>query len=231
MNHRVLVADGHWLVRRGLRATLQHQHGYLVVGEADSAAEAVSRTAELAPDLVLLDLKLPQAGGIAALQLIKKRSRTQKVLLLSDAGGEDSVREALRAGADGIVRKDESDRELLEAMHCVLAGSVYLDAEMTRQLVLDENRREMHAGGGPLHELSPRELAVFRLIGAGLTNRGAGEQLELSPKTVEKYRATVMHKLGLRDAVELRLLALELGMAPRSGALVANTASMQGVAA
>jgi DNA-binding NarL/FixJ family response regulator len=215
MTYRVFVADGHWLIRMGLRATLQQVDDHEVVGEADSVASAVARTIELAPDIALLDVKLPAEGGIVAARMIKDRRRNQKVLLLSDQGAEASVRDALRAGCDGYVRKDVSNRELLEAIRCVRAGNVYLDPDMTRQMVLSDHRRELQGDAGPLDRLTPRELMVFRLIGAGYTNRGAGECMTLSPKTVEKYRASLMHKLKLRSAVDLRLLALELGVVQR----------------
>lgn len=212
MSYRLFLADGHWLIRKGLRAALQQVVDHEVVGEAADVPSTVARTAELLPDIVLLDVRLPDGGGIAAARQIKERRPGQKVLLLSDHGGEDSVRDALRAGCEGYVRKDSSDRVLLEAIVCVRGGSVYLDADLSRQLVLSDHRREMQRDTGPLAGLSPRELMVFRLIGAGHTNRGAGACMQLSPKTVEKYRASLMHKLKLRSALDLRLLALELGV-------------------
>ncbi|MEQ1685133.1 MAG: response regulator transcription factor [Burkholderiaceae bacterium] len=212
MTYRLFLADGHWLIRKGLRAALQQVDDHEVIGEAADVPSTVARATELSPDIVLLDVRLPDGGGIAAARQIKERRPGQKVLLLSDHGGEDSVRDALRAGCDGYVRKDSSDSLLLEAILCVRAGNVYLDADLSRQLVLADHRREKQGDSGPLAGLSPREVMVFRLIGAGHTNRGAGACMQLSPKTVEKYRASVMQKLKLRSAVDLRLLALELGV-------------------
>lgn len=218
MTVRVLVADGQWLIRVGLRATLQMAGDHEVVGEAGDVATAVARTIELAPDIALLDVKLPVEGGTAAARLIKSKRSGQKVLLLSDAGDEASVRDSLRAGCEGCVRKDASASELLEAVDSVCRGNIYLDAELTRQLVLSDHRRETQNAAGPLSHLTPREMMVFRLIGAGYTNRGAGDRMTLSPKTVEKYRASLMQKLKLQSAVELRMLALELGVAHRATA-------------
>jgi DNA-binding NarL/FixJ family response regulator len=218
MSFRVLLADGRWLIRVGLRATLEMAGGHEVVGEAGDVATAVARTIELAPDIALLDVRLPGDGGIAAARLIKARQTSQKLLLLADPGDEASVRDSLRAGCEGCVRKDVSASELLEAIDSVCRGNVYLDAELTRQLVLSDHRRETQSEAGPLADLTPREMMVFRLIGAGFTNRGAGDQMTLSPKTVEKYRASLMQKLKLQSAVDLRMLALELGVARRAAA-------------
>jgi DNA-binding NarL/FixJ family response regulator len=212
MTCRILVADGHWLTRRGLIATLNLVDDYQVVAEAADSHEAVARTLDLQPHVALFNLRLPGEGGVAAARLVKERRRQQKVVVLADRGGESSVRDALRAGCDGFVCTDVSDRELLQALRSVRNGDVYLDAELTRQMVLSDHRREMRASSGPLEHLSPRELDVFKLIGEGCTNRDAGERMQLSPKTVEKYRAAVMQKLKLRSAVDLRLLALELGV-------------------
>jgi DNA-binding NarL/FixJ family response regulator len=212
MSYHVLVADGHWLIRRGLLATLQQLEDYEVVGEAANTRDAVMHTIDLKPDVVLVDVKLPEAGGIAALRTIKERHKGQKVLLLSDHFDEASIRDALRAGCDGYVRKDGSHGELLDAIRCVRGGKVYLDAEMTRQMVLSDYQNRAPRDTNPLDQLTPREQMVFRLVGAGCTNRMAGASMHLSPKTVEKYRAKLMQKLNLRSALDLRLLALELGV-------------------
>jgi DNA-binding NarL/FixJ family response regulator len=212
MSYRILVADGHWLIRRGLRATLHQVDDQEVVGEASDVSSAVTRAVDLVPDMVLVDVALPGDGGLAAARMIKSRKRDQKVLLLGDLGGEALVRDALRAGCDGYVRKDASAIELFEAIRSVRSGQVYLDAEMTRKLVLADFQRETGVSAHPLDCLSPRELTVFRLVAEGLTNRGVGENMHLSPKTVEKYRASLMQKLKLQSALELRMFAMELGV-------------------
>ncbi len=215
MTYRLLLSDGHWLIRCGLRTTLGRNDDLAVVGEAGDLAMAVTLAAELAPDLTLLDLRLPGGGGIEAARQIKASRRDQKLLLLCDLGGQTSAREALRAGCDGCVRKDCSEPELLEAIRCVRAGGVYLDADMTRQMVFSNQELEAAPGPDPLDRLSQREKSVFRLIAEGRSNRGVGEYLALSPKTVEKYRAALMVKLKLRNAIDLRLLALDLGVVRR----------------
>lgn len=216
MTYRVLLADGHWLIRKGLRATLDRVDDNEVIGEASDVPAVVSRAIDLYPDVVLMDVRLPGEGGLVAARRIKDRRRDLKVLLLSDLGGEALVRDALRAGCDGYVRKDASEQDLFDAIRTVRSGNVYLDAEMTRQFVLADHRREQQGEIHPLDCLSPRELTVFRLVAEGHTNRGAGEQMHLSPKTVEKYRASLMQKLKLQSAIELRMFALELGVVKRT---------------
>jgi DNA-binding NarL/FixJ family response regulator len=213
MSTSVIVADGHWLIRAGLRAALQPSRGLEIVGEAGDAASAIILARQLQPALMLVDLHLPPDGGVAAARAIREACADQKVLLLCDAGGETHVRDALRAGCAGVARKDLSDKELIEAVHCIRDGGVYVDAEMSRRLVLLDHQREVSNAQGPLDGLSERELAVFRLIGRGSTNRAAGESLNISPKTVEKYRASLMRKLRLGSAVDLRMLAVQLGLA------------------
>lgn len=221
MTARLVVADSHWLIRCGLRTTLQSLAEHQVVGEAADVASSVARSVELAADLTLLDVRLPVGGGILAARLIKAHRQQHKVLLLSNQDDAVSLRDALGAGCDGCVRKDSSDRELLEAVRCVLSGGVYLDAEMARQMVLPDQQSEAPQPPGLLALLTGRELTVFRLIAEGRTNRSVGESLHLSPKTVEKYRASLMLKLKLQSAVELRLLALDLGLVQRAALRVA----------
>jgi DNA-binding NarL/FixJ family response regulator len=218
MNLRILLADAHWLVRRGLRATLQSQPEFRITGECGDVRELVVASNQLLPDLVIIDLHLPVGGGIAATRQIREQTPGQKVLLLGDGGSAGSMRDALRAGCDGVVGKDAGESELLDAIRAVSRGGIYIDSELSRQLVLSDHEREVNGQSGPLAELSERELAVFRLVGSGHTNRGVGEQLQLSPKTIEKYRATLMRKLAVRNAVELRLLALDLGVISRAEA-------------
>ncbi|CAD5373340.1 Response regulator transcription factor [Rubrivivax sp. A210] len=219
MTLRLLLADANWLIRRGLRATLQDDHEMQVVGEAASTREAVSRTLQLQPDIAWFDLDLPGEGGLAALREVKQARPEQKVVLASPRDEAGPAREALRAGCDGYLRLGASEAELLAALGSVLEGRVYLDAEVSRSMALSDYRRPAVAARAddPIAQLTERELYVFRLIGAGHTNRSAGDQMQLSAKTVEKYRATLMRKLGLRNAVELQLTALQLGLVARPG--------------
>jgi DNA-binding NarL/FixJ family response regulator len=217
MSCRLIIAEGHWLQRCGLVAVLRAQPGFEVLGHAETNDDAVRLTLDKQPDIVVLDLKLP-GGGLAALERIKQKLRQQKVLVMGELGASEEVRAALHAGCDGYVRKDRSQQELLDAVHRVALGQTYIEAGLARELVLDDPRRRAQAATAPLQRLTERELTVFRLIGAGYTNRAAADRINLSPKTVEKHRAAVMQKLQLNSALQLRLMAAELGSALNSPA-------------
>jgi DNA-binding NarL/FixJ family response regulator len=212
---RILIADGDWLIRLGLRALFQRAAYYEVVGEAPDLAQALSQVVKLAPDLVLLDSNL-DGGGIAAAEQIRQAGPARVVLRTGPGCVSDVARLALRAGCSGVIHAQAAERELLDAVRAVLNGGVYLDAGHAKRLAEGETLRD-NATPEALRSLSPRELSVFRLIAQGCTNRSASEQLQLSAKTVEKYRAALMAKLRLRNAVDLRLLALELGEAAQPG--------------
>lgn len=217
MNHAIVIADSHWMIRAGLRVALERDPAtHQVSGEAEDVAGAVQCTLALAPSLVLLDVDLPDAGGLTAARLIRAERPQQRLLMMARTSTPDLVRDALRAGCSGVLLKHGSEADLLEALRRVREGGVYLDAEQVRQLALSDVPAGGTGAAGPLRDLTPRELAVFRLIADGHTNRAAGASLQLSPKTVEKYRAALMIKLGLRSALDLRLLALELGVVQRS---------------
>jgi DNA-binding NarL/FixJ family response regulator len=181
-----------------------------VLGQAENTDEAVSLALDKQPDIVLLDLKLP-GGGLTALERLKQKIRQQKVLVMGEVGASDEVRAAFHAGCDGYVRKDRSLPELLDGVYGVAAGQTYIEAGLARALVLDDPRRRVQATTPTLQRLTERELTVFRLIGAGYTNRAAAVRINISPKTVEKHRAAVMQKLQLHSALQLRLMAAELG--------------------
>ncbi len=219
MTYRLLIAEGQWLTRRGLHATLHGRDGQEVVAEAASADEAERLAERSRTDLAVVGVGLPGGGAVAAFEALRRRRPAIKVLVLGDATQLQAARDVLRAGCDGFVSRDGEPHDLLEAVRRVREGRVHVDAETSRQLVLADLRGgDRVDDGGPLRLLSERELAVFRLIGAGYTTRAAAERIQLSPRTVEKYRAAVMQKLQLGSAVELRLLALRLGAASAAAA-------------
>lgn len=213
MTHRILVAEGHWLVRRGLRALLEERREHEIVAEAANLEEFARLVEQMQPNMALVNLALAGGGAIAALRRAKERSPRTHVIVMGDGGSVETVREALRAGCEGYVSLAGGEPELLEAVERVRAGHIHLDPETARRFVLADVGRGDAFGQGPLQLLSEREREVFRLIGAGYTNRAAAERIQLSHRTVEKYRAAVMQKLQLRSAVDLRLLALKLGAA------------------
>jgi DNA-binding NarL/FixJ family response regulator len=207
----VLLAEGHWAMRAGLRAALGGDDGVEVVGEAGDAHETVRRVAELAPDVVLLSMNLPGGDVLNVARLISQ-SAAVRVLLLAEPHSGVAVRQVIEAGCTGLLCSTLSKQELLEALRCVHAGRVYLDADAARELA-QPAKAPMAC---PVERLSPRERAVFLFVADGHTNRSMGDSLGLSTKTVEKHRAAVMTKLRMGSALDLRIKALDLKLCGRT---------------
>ena len=216
MKHRVLIVEDHHLLRRGLRAMVAALPDFDVVGEAKDGKEAVRQAVALQPDLILMDLSLPLMTGIEATAHIKERQPRIRIIALTAFKTEEYVHEALRSGVDGYVMKDVSYEELLAALRSVMAGKKFLSPDVSGQLV----NTFLHRGTTPRHvspweKLTVRERGILKLIAEGRTNRSAAELLNVSPKTVEKHRGSLMRKLGLANVGELTLVALERGLIER----------------
>ena len=215
MSHRILIVEDHPLLRHGLRALLSAQPDYLVVDEAVDGREAVNKTLALQPDLVLMDLSLPLASGADATAQIRRRLPAQRVLALSDYDSELHASEALRAGCTGCVKKDCAPEEMLLAVKTVLSGRRFVGQDLASALLDGVLHPGKARSANPWETLSSRERTIFKLIAEGGTNRSAAAYLNLSAKTVEKHRANLMRKLHLNSALELVLLAVELGLVQR----------------
>lgn len=210
---RVLLADDHAVLRSGLRLLLTSQNEFEVVGEASSGIETLSLAEHLHPDLILLDLSMPAVGGLDALPTLRKLVPSTRILILTMHDDPQYLRQALKHGASGYVLKKAVDAELLSAMRSVLRGEVYVHPSMTRILLegmLPEGRstNENDSWGS----LSDREQAVLKMVALGHTSTEIAEQLSLSAKTVETYRARGMEKLGLRTRAALVKFALHEGL-------------------
>ena len=216
MQHRILIAEDHNLLREGLRSMISAVPNFEVVGEARDGREALQLAQKLKPDLITMDLSMPNMNGIEATLQIKRRDPQIKILALTVQQSEEYVREALKAGADGYVLKDANYEEFVHAMRQVLAGKLFLSADVSGQLVnhflQDPNAPQTHS---PWERLTHRERSIVKLVAEGCTNRVAAEMLHLSPKTVEKHRSSLMQKLGLHSATELILMALQHGWVER----------------
>lgn len=198
---RLLVADDHPVVRAGLRMLLGTQPDMEVVGEAVDGATAVERALELRPDVVVMDITMRGTDGLAATREIVKRIPQTKVLILTMHDSEEYLRQTLEAGATGYVLKQAADTELAVAIRAVQWGEIYLYPAFTRVLLRDltPNRdTDGQAQRDSYELLSPREKEVLRMVALGHTNRKIADQLFLSVKTIETYRARVMEKLNLR---------------------------------
>lgn len=203
----ILLVDDHAVLRAGLHMLLDAQPGLRVVGEAGDAQEAMGLAAQLQPDIILLDLTLPQIDGMTALPLLRKLAPAAKVLVLTMHDDEGYLRQAFRAGAAGYVLKKAADAELISAVRAVMRGENYVHPAMTRAL-LDDLLPAAHANSDPWETLSEREREVLVLVARGYTAGEIGEQLSLSPKTVETYRLRGMEKLGMRSRAALVQFAL-----------------------
>jgi len=199
---RILVADDHVVVRSGVRALLAVDPEIEVVGEACDGAETLILTAELRPDLVLLDISMPPDNGIEIARRLKAADPRTIVVLLTMHEDEALLHEALRAGAAGYIVKRAEESEIRQAIHAVMRGDIWVHPAMTRALLHQAVTAE-HRRGPSVEALTPRELDVLRLLAKGNTNRQIAGLLGLSMRTVENHRANLMGKLGLSSRVEL----------------------------
>jgi DNA-binding NarL/FixJ family response regulator len=201
---RTVVADDHPLFRQGVVRSLEEDDDFEVVAEASSGEEAVALSAELVPDLVMMDLAMPGIGGIAATERIAAASPATGILVLTVSEDADDLLGALRAGARGYVLKGVSSDGLLHAARVVSEGAVYVTPVMANRILHEMTHDEP---ADPFDQLSAREAEILELVGDGLTNREIGERLFLSEKTVKHYMTNVLQKLHVRNRVEAALLA------------------------
>ena len=210
---RILIADDHAVVRDGLRMLLEAAPDMAVVGEAEDGQVALARTGELRPDILLLDLTMPNTGGLEVLRKIRESSPQTQVVVLTMHDDQGYLREALAAGASGYVLKRAAHADLLEAIRIVHRGGTYLHPAHTKLLV--ESVVGRHGAQAPSQlapALSPREKEILRLTALGYTSQQAATMLYLSVKTVETYRARMMAKLGLQNRAELVRYAMRQGL-------------------
>ena len=211
MATRVLIADDHAIVRAGLRALVKGDAGLELVGEASGGREALQLAATLRPDILVLDLSMPDLDGIQVTRQIRSSQPDVRVLILTVHEDETLAREALRAGAAGYIIKQAAEAELISAIHTVQIGDVYVPPKMLRALLVEP---QSAAAPGPRPEelLTPRELDVLNLIVRGYTNRQVADELMLSVRTVEGYRANLTEKLDLHNRADLVRYARQHGL-------------------
>lgn len=208
---RVLIVDDHAILRDGLKALLQNEPDIEVIGEAGTGREALKLIRQLKPDVVLMDISMPDMTGLEATQIIKKSYPEVKVIALTVHESETYLKRMMQVGANGYIVKRAAARELTTVIRTVVRGGVYIHPDIAKQLV-SELTRMQPSRQKEQKQLSEREWQVLRLIALGYTNKQIADRLALSIKTVETYRARIANKLGLRTRAELVRYALQHGL-------------------
>jgi len=209
---RILLADDHALVRRGVRLILDAQDGLEVVAEAGDGAEAVALARSTPVDLAVLDVAMPRMTGLQAAQAISRMSRPPRILMLSMHDNEQYFFSSLRAGASGYVLKSVVDQDLVGACRAAVRGESFLYPGVMSALVRDYLGRVERGERVPTSVLTPREDEVLKLVAEGRSTREIATLLVISPKTVERHRANMLQKLGMRDRTELTRYAIRSGL-------------------
>jgi DNA-binding NarL/FixJ family response regulator len=208
---RILLADDHDIVRKGLRLVLGQEPDFDVVGEARNGAEALARARELMPDVVILDLKMPHMDGQAAASSLRRELAQARVLILSGADLDENLLDVLETGIDGYVSKDASPSELARAIRNVVEGKSYFDASVTESL-----RAQLAAGPQAARprgtQLSPREMDVMRLLATPATYRQIGQKLFITEETVRSHVKSILTKLEQPNRTQAVVAAVRQGL-------------------
>ncbi len=210
---RILIAEDHALVRAGVRALLSETPDFEVVGESDNGRDAVRAVGELKPHIVLMDLTMPGMNGMEAIMDIKRRYPDTRVLVLTLHKTEEFICASMKAGADGYILKEATPGELRAAVRSVSNGKTYVSQDVSgKMLSRDPGAANFSAANSTWDTLTQREREVLKLVAEGKSNKEIAEFLFLSVKTVEKHRAKLMAKLGIRNAAALTAYAIERGL-------------------
>ena len=210
---RVLLADDHAVVRAGLRLIIDSQPDMRVVGEASNGLEAIQKADELQPDVVVMDISMPNLGGLEATRRIRRQPDDPQILMLTMHDSEQFFFQAIQAGASGYVTKAAPEWELLTAIRSVSQGNCYLNASVTTLLVSDYLERVKRGERSQPHDvLTDREREILNLVAAGHSNREIAQILNISEHTVHNHRARLMEKLGVHNRLELLKYALRQGI-------------------
>ncbi len=213
MSITVFLADDHKMVREGFRLLLQTQPDITVTGEAGTGREAVRQVKNLKPEVVLMDIAMPELNGIEATQQICETCPSTKVIILSMYSTSQHIFRAIKAGARGYILKECAGDDVIAAVRAVHRGQIFLCKEISESVVRDYiQNRDMAEARGPLARLSDRERQILQLLVEGKTNAKIAELLFLSPKTVETYRSHLMQKLGISDLPALVKFAIHHGL-------------------
>lgn len=213
--HTVIIVDDHPLFREGLKSIIGRDHRYEVVGEAGDGSKGFKLAKKLNPDLVLVDLSLPDKSGIQLTREIRTQLPETQVLIVTMHSKVDYIAEAFQAGAAGYVVKESAADGLLRGLETVVGGNYFLDSAVSPQVVetlMKIPGKETRITDANYSSLTPREQEILRLLAEGLSSKEIAEKLFISPKTVENHRANIMNKLDLHTTIELVRYAARLGL-------------------
>jgi len=213
----VFLADDHAVVRDGLRFLLEAQGDIKVIGDAANGRDAVRQVQQLRPEVVLMDIAMPELNGIEATRQIREACPTTQVVILSMHATSEHIFRALQAGARGYLLKESAGQEVVDAVRAVYAGRRYLSQRIAETVIDDYLRQYPTAeGASPLERLTPREREILQLVAEGKSSAEIAVLLYLSPKTAETYRSRLMRKLGVRDLPSLVKFAIQHGLTPET---------------
>ena len=215
MTTRILLCDDHAMFRQGLKSILETEDAFRVIGEASTGREAVRYALETRPDVILMDIQMPELDGVAAAKAILAEEPDSKVIILTMYRQDTYVFEAIKVGARGYMLKDADANDLIEAIHKVAAGETLLNAEMAAN-ILDEFKKVKQLPQHPEHKLSDltgREADILRLLAQGASNQEIAEALKVSEKTVRNRLSEIFSKLRLNNRTQAALYALREGIA------------------
>jgi len=210
MSIRVLIVDDHVVMAEGLRHLMESQQDLTVVGCLTDGREALQKISELTPNVIIMDVTMPELNGIDATRLIKERAPAIQILILSMHSNQEYVLRALQAGARGYLLKKNASDEVLAAIRAVHAGRRFLSWQISENMI--DDYLQAGADGDPLGGLSLRERQVLQFMVEGKSSAGIAELLSLSPKTVETYRSRIMQKLDIDDIPKLVKFAIQHGL-------------------
>jgi DNA-binding NarL/FixJ family response regulator len=208
---RVLIVDDHALFRRGLIQVLLGEDGIEVVGEGEDGEDAIRKAEDLAPDVVLMDVRMPRVSGIEATRILAETLPTTKILMLTVSDEEDDLYEAIKAGATGYLLKEISIEEVADAVRAVMQGQTLISPSMASKLIVEFNnlaRRAEEKQQVPAPRLTDRELEVLKLVAQGLTNKDIADSLYISENTVKNHVRNILEKLHLHSRMEAVVYAV-----------------------
>jgi RNA polymerase sigma factor (sigma-70 family) len=213
MTIKVFLADDHTVIRDGLRFMLEAQGDITVVGDAADGRQAVTQVQKLKPDVVIMDIAMPELNGIEATQQIRQTCPSTQVVILSVYSNAEHIFRALQAGARGYLLKESAGKEVVSAVRTVRVGRRYLSRKIAETMIDDYvHQRESTEAKSPLERLSPREREVLQLVVEGKSSKEIANIIHLSPKSVETYRSRLMQKLNVNDLPGLVKFAIQHGL-------------------